>query len=217
MMAIGAREATQDSRCRTPVDRYLIKILNALIIMFKTSLYIPFQTAIVAALTMPTDSPLYPAYIALGSIGMAIFVVFAVILNIFYVPMSPFDGHSLACMETYPDIVKNGFKFVIPFFFCCDSSFKTGSRYIITISVLMILWCFAITRMHQPYHRVIRVIYTNTVVSSLWVALCAIIQSFVRLESEGIFYLLIGMPLAVFCWRFVLTYTHKGRLATWKN
>lgn len=202
---------------RTPVDRYLIKTLNAQIILFKTVFYIPFLTSLLASLCLPPSTPLYPVFVVLGSIGLLLFIMFSLVLNIFYAPMSPFDPHPMACFEPYPDMVKNSFKTIIPLYYCLDTTFSSGSQFLISFCVLLILWCFATLKLHHPYKGVLRVLYTNTPFSSLWIALCSAIQSFIRLEAEGLYYTLMALPLAILAWRFVLSKMKKGTLACWKN
>ena len=106
---------------QTPVDRYLTKTLNALAVLLKTVLFVPFLEILLLSVTAAAGEPdLAPLFVTLGVLGLIVIVVCSAVLNVFYAPLSPFDSHPLSCFELYPDALKTCVKAIILMFFFFD-------------------------------------------------------------------------------------------------
>jgi hypothetical protein len=186
MLVIIVREVLLNrhtERKFTSIDQYIVKSLNALIVLFKTIMYIPFLYAILSMVAVKRKDMYYSIVISMGVVGLVIFVTFAVIFNLFYVSALPFHQHPMSCFDQFGDTIRNLIKTLLPIYLVFDRDCVSTREFLIVMALMYIIWCLLLMKLQEPYHFPQRMFYNCTAPLCLWFYLCVVYQSYNQMQS----------------------------------
>lgn len=148
------RLVVTNPRCNlTSFDQYILKTLNVLAVMFKTTLYMPLLYVSITMVRVNSTDAYYPMYLSLGILGLLLFVTVQAIFNSFFVCSLPFHRHSLAIFNQYADAIKNIVKTLPPIYLAFDQNCRYAKEFLISMSLLLLVWCVLSLKLFEPYRR----------------------------------------------------------------
>lgn len=112
----------------------------------------------------------------------------------------PFHPHCVSSFSQYGDVVKNLMKSLPPIYLAVDTNCLYAREFMIAMSLMLLVWCVLVLKLFEPYWRKQRTLSLVIPPIVLWIWLATAYHSYSPLQTEGLFYVLLALPIVVAAW-----------------